>query len=123
MSTYNLFTAFQQKMWKTPKSAFFFKGCCALVCLCLLVSCSSMNPMKWWSKKKEDPRQLDNALISMNEEEIKKRLGEPEVVSRTPENNVIWTYHPSWKLMPDNKGTIYVEFDQGRVTKVVKKKR
>ncbi len=59
-------------------------------------------------------------MISMTETEVKKRLGEPDIVSKTPDNHIIWTYRPSWKIMPDNKDTIYVEFEDGKVIKVTK---
>jgi hypothetical protein len=58
----------------------------------------------------------------MTGDDVKKRLGEPDIVSRTPENKIIWTYLPSWKIMPDNKDTVYVEFDDGKVVKVIKGK-
>jgi hypothetical protein len=63
---------------------------------------------------------MENSLISMNEDQVRKKLGEPTIVSLTPDKKILWTYRPSWKLMPDNKGTIYLEFDQGIVTKVIK---
>jgi len=65
---------------------------------------------------------MENAVISMSENEVRKKLGDPDVVSRTPENNIIWTYKPKWKIMPDNKDTIYVEFENGKVIKIVKVK-
>jgi len=47
---------------------------------------------------------LENALISMSEEEVRKKLGEPTMVSLTLEDRIIWTYVPdgieaqdSWK--------------------------
>ncbi len=63
---------------------------------------------------------IENSLISMNEDQVRKKLGEPTMVSLTPENKILWTYRPDWKIMPDNKNTVYVEFDQGIVTKVIK---
>ncbi len=63
---------------------------------------------------------MENSLISMTEDEVRKKLGEPTMVSLTPDNNILWTYRPSWKVMPDNKGTVYIEFDQGKVSKVIK---
>ena len=63
---------------------------------------------------------MESSLISMTEDQVRKKLGEPTMVSLTPDNKIIWTYHPSWKLMPDNKDTVYLEFYQGIVTKVIK---
>ena len=121
MFSYNLFTECPQKLWKTEKRSFILRICCILFCLCLVTSCAS-------SKKKEeapktDAKTIENALIDMNEQEVRKRFGEPEVVSKTPQNNIIWTYRPSWKIMPTNTNTLYIEFDQnGKVVKVIKKK-
>ena len=49
-----------------------------------------------------------------------QETGEPTMVSLTPDSRILWTYRPEWKLMPDNKDTVYVEFDGGKVTKVIK---
>jgi outer membrane protein assembly factor BamE (lipoprotein component of BamABCDE complex) len=59
----------------------------------------------------------------MSEEEIRKKLGEPTMVSLTTEDRILWTYVPEWKLMPDNKDTVYVEFEKGKVVKVIKAKK
>ena len=56
-------------------------------------------------------------LVGMNEEEVKKAIGEPYVISMTPENRILWKYRPSWKIIPSPKDTLYVEFDNGKVTK------
>jgi hypothetical protein len=66
---------------------------------------------------------LENSLISMNEEDVRKKLGEPTIVSLTIENRILWTYIPAWKIMPDNKDTVYVEFENGKVVKVIKAKK
>ncbi|MBP1749754.1 MAG: hypothetical protein H6Q52_2293 [Deltaproteobacteria bacterium] len=63
---------------------------------------------------------IENSLISMTEDQVRKKLGEPTMVSLTPENKILWTYRPAWRIMPDNKNTVYLEFDQGIVTKMVK---
>ena len=63
---------------------------------------------------------IESSLISMNEDQVRKKLGEPTMVSLTPDNKILWTYRPDWKIMPDNKNTVYVEYDQGIVTKVIK---
>jgi hypothetical protein len=59
----------------------------------------------------------------MTEEDVRKKLGEPTIVSLTTENRILWTYLPEWKLMPDNKDTVYVEFENGKVIRVVKAKK
>jgi hypothetical protein len=109
-----LFTTFPQKLWKTYKNPACLKTCTVLLCLLFLFSCSSFK-----LAKKKGPA-LENAVISMSENEVRKKLGEPDVVSKTSENNILWTYKPQWKIMPDNKDTIYVEFEDGKVTKIVK---
>ncbi len=109
-----LFTTFPQKLWKTGKNPACLSACVLLLCVPFLFSCSSSK-----SAKKGSPV-LENAVISMSEDEVRKKFGEPSIVSKTPENNIIWTYKPKWKIMPDNKDTIYIEFENGKVTKIVK---
>jgi len=110
----NLLTCFPQKMWKTIATRSFLMIFLILLCIPILFSCGSSKNVK-----KGNPA-LENAVINMTEDEVKKRLGEPDIVSKTPENHIIWTYKPSWKLLPNNEGTIYVEFEEGKVSKVVK---
>jgi len=114
-SLYNLSTAFPQKLLKNLKSPYFSRTCIVLLSCFVLVSCSYMKNVTG----KPQPI-MENALISMNEDEVRKKLGEPTMVSLTPENKIIWTYRPEWKVMPDNKGTVYVQFDNGKVAKVIK---
>ena len=60
----------------------------------------------------------DSGLIDMTEAEVKKKFGEPDIVSKMPDNRILWTYQPTWKLLPDNKGTVYIEFENGKVVKI-----
>jgi hypothetical protein len=62
----------------------------------------------------------DSSVIDMTEAEVKKKFGEPDVVSKMPDNRIIWTYQPTWKIMPDNKGTVYIEFENGKVVKIIR---
>jgi len=62
----------------------------------------------------------DSNVIDMTEAEVKKKFGEPDVVSKMPDNRIIWTYQPTWKIMPDNKGTVYIEFENGKVIKIIR---
>lgn len=112
--SYHLFTTFPQKLWKTCKNPLCLRTCIIIFCIAVLFSCSSSK-----SAIKQSPA-LENAVISMSEDEVRKKLGEPDTVSKTPENNILWTYSPKWKIMPDNKDTIYVEFENGKVTKIVR---
>lgn len=111
---YNNYTGYTQKLWKSFKPPLITKVFLFILLTTLLFSC---NPFK--STKKAHPA-LDSAIINMSENEIRKRLGTPDIVSRTPENRILWTYRPSWKVMPDNKDTVYVEFEEGKVVKVLK---
>ena len=119
---YNFYTGFPPIMWKSQRTAFLTKTCIILLCLFLLVSCSYF---KKTTGKQQTPTTpvLENSLISMNEGDVRKKLGEPTIVSLTIENRILWTYVPAWKLMPDNKDTVYVEFENGKVVKVVKAKK
>ena len=111
---YNLYTTYPQKLWKTMKKPLFLKAFFILLCVALLFSCSSSK-----NAKKGHPA-LDNAVISMTQDEVRKKLGEPDMVSKTPENKIIWTYVPSWKILPDNKNTVYIEFEDDKVVKIIK---
>jgi len=113
--TYNFFTCFPQKMWKTKKSPLFVKAYIILLIVLVLSGCSYFK-----GTKKQDEKGMENALISMNEDQIRQRYGEPDMVSKTTSDTILWTYRPSWKIIPDNKDTMYIEFDKGRVIKVLK---
>jgi hypothetical protein len=60
------------------------------------------------------------SVIGKTEDEVKHVAGEPDVVSTTPENLILWVYKPAWRVVPSPKDTIYVEFDKGKVIKVFK---
>lgn len=113
---YNFFTCFPQILWKTRRTLSVSKAIVFLLIVTLLVSCTVFKK----SSKEKTQTPMENAMISMSEEEVRKRLGEPNIVSVTPGNKIIWTYRPSWKIMPDNKDTVYVEFDNGKVVKIIK---
>jgi hypothetical protein len=113
---YNLFTTYPHKLWKTIKTPSYLKVFLVFLCVVFLFSCSSSK------KAKKGHPALDNAVISMTGEEVRNKLGEPNIVSKTPENKIIWTYLPSWKILPDNKDTIYIEFEDNKVVKVIKAK-
>ena len=90
----------------------------AAICLVTLPACSSL-------KAAAKPRQArptpESSLIGKDQDEVKKKLGQPTDVSKTAEGDLLWVYRPSWKLLPDDKGTRYVEFRDGKVVKVFKK--
>ncbi len=122
---YNFCTGFPPKLWKSRRTSFLSQTCIVLLCLFLLISCSSLKKMvgKGSATTPSKTPILENSLISMSEEEIRKKLGEPTMVSLTTEDRILWTYVPEWKLMPDNKDTVYVEFEKGKVVKVIKAKK
>jgi hypothetical protein len=99
-------------MWKTITLA----GC-ALSLFFVLANCSTSKGVQ---KPKPSSRIEEADLLSQGEEAIQKRLGKPTTISRTPEGHILWIYEPSWKLMPNDKGTRYVEFDNGHVVRVFK---
>ncbi len=148
--SYNLYTGFPQKMWKTSCTRALLHAGIAILCLTLLSSCNffkgskkDQSPaadakasgqqaagketdQKKAAKQKEETKAqktrvaLDNSLIDQGEDEVKKKFGEPDVVSKTTDNQIIWTYKPKWKIWPDNAGTVYVEFMNGKVAKIVR---
>ena len=90
-----------------------------LSCATGLIGCSSVRGL---FKPKQTSSPFDNALISSGQDEVRKKLGEPNVVSRTMEDHILWTYLPTWKILPNDNGTLYVEFENGKVIKIFKKK-
>jgi hypothetical protein len=62
----------------------------------------------------------DSSVLDMSEAEVKKKFGEPDMVSKMVDNRILWTYQPSWKIMPDNKDTVYIEFVDGKVVKIIR---
>lgn len=99
-----LSTTFQQKMLKILFSTFLI--------LFFLASCA------YYPQKKVDDQ--IGLKIGMTEDEVKRILGEPTTISKTQEGTIIWSYKPSWKLIPDNRGTTIIEFRENRVIKVIK---
>ncbi|MCX7966054.1 MAG: hypothetical protein N2596_05470 [Syntrophorhabdaceae bacterium] len=59
-------------------------------------------------------------LLSMDEDQVRQKLGEPTVISRTTEGKIMWTYKPSWRIIPYNKDTVYIEFENGKVIRAYK---
>jgi hypothetical protein len=110
MRLYKFFTSYPHKLWKMCFRRRILKALCISLCLAALVGCSGKA-----TRTGPHPE-----LISGTPEEVRKTLGQPTEVSRTPENRILWFYKPSWKLIPGNSGTVVVEFDNGRVAKVFK---
>ncbi len=112
--TYNFFTCFPQKLWKIAVLPVVFL---LLLSLSGPLACSSSKGIR---KPQERFSQADKGLAGSGPELVKKKLGEPTTVSRTPEGHILWVYEPTWKLLPNEKGTVYVEFENEKVTKVFK---
>lgn len=119
---YSFYTGFPQILWKTFKSPAFSGTCIVFLACFLLLSCSYTKKITGNITGKPQP-QIESSLISMTESDVRKKLGEPTMVSLTPESKILWTYRPDWRLMPDNKDTVYIEFEDGKVTKVIKANR
>ncbi len=64
----------------------------------------------------------DADLLSKGGDEVRARFGQPTIVSKTDRGNLLWVYKPSWKLLPDDSGTLYVEFKEGKVIDIFRKK-
>jgi hypothetical protein len=90
----------------------------AAICIVTLPACSTL---KAAAKPKQEKPAPESVLIGQDQDEVKKKLGQPSDVSKTAEGNLLWVYRPSWKVLPDDKGTQYVEFKDGKVVKVFKK--
>jgi hypothetical protein len=106
-------TNYQQKLWKIQKT------CHALTLFFFFLSSlglSACSQGKGVERFKTLP--AGTTLIASSETEVRKILGEPDVVSKTIENRILWTYNPSWKIVPSPKDTLYVEFDGERVVKI-----
>ena len=140
----NFFTGFPQKMWKTLKRPIVINACLMALCLSLLCSCTYFKGGKKQDKAAQDPKAADvsvqteqkppapvkeppkaklvpdSSVIDMTEAEVKKKFGEPDIVSKMPDNRILWTYQPTWKIMPDNKDTVYIEFVDGKVVKIIR---
>ncbi len=101
-----------QKMWKIQKACHVLVVVCFLLGLFFVGGCSQGKGVE---KFKKLPR--GTTLIGMNEAEVKKAIGEPDEISKTPEDKILWKYKPSWKLLPSPKDTLYVEFDNGKAYK------
>jgi hypothetical protein len=144
-SSDNLYTGFPQKLWKTSSARACLHAGILLLCLALVSSCTFFKgskkddqaavPAKTASgeakpgestktkdaaKEKKAKVFLDSSLIDKGEDAVKMKFGEPDIVSKTPENQIIWTYKPKWKIWPDNADTVYVEFTDGKVAKIVR---
>jgi hypothetical protein len=111
---YSLFTCFPHKMWKTAR---LLSLLLTILCLAGPIGCSTS---KQHSKPEQRISSADNNLVSYGPEVVTKKLGEPTTVSKTPEGHILWIYEPSWKILPNDKGTVYVEFEDNKVTKVFK---
>jgi hypothetical protein len=118
--SYNMLTGYPQELWKTIGTLGFVRFLALLLCLCMVGACTSAKAVKKEVPKKATMVIVDESLVSSSEEEVRKKLGNPTMVSRTAEDHILWTYSPTWKLMPNNSGTIYVEFENGKATKIIR---
>ena len=101
-----------QKLWKIQKTC---QVLIALSCIVGLLFLTGCGQGKGVERFKALPR--GDTLVGKTEAEVRKTIGEPDIISKTPENKILWRYRPSWKVIPSPKDTLYVEFDNGKVTK------
>lgn len=66
-----------------------------------------------WAQKREQALKM----VGSNSDDVKKRIGEPNIVAKNPDDAIIWIYRPPFKLMPNQEGSVYLEFQDGRVVK------
>ncbi len=85
-----------------------------LFCLVALVGCSGQ---KATQKRNLSSSSSETEVISNGPDEVRKRFGEPTWVSKTKDNHIFWVYRPSYKIIPNDKGTFYVEFENDKVIK------
>ncbi len=116
----SFYTCFPRKLLKTAGSRLALLLAAVLAASFLVSSCTYVKKTTAWISKKEGAKEITNALLSKTEEETKKTLGEPDIVSVMPDGTILWTYKPSWKLVPNNTETVYVEFQDGKVAKVIR---
>ncbi len=101
-----------QKLWRIQKACQVLIILSLLIALLFLSACSQGRGVE---RFKALPR--GTTLVGKSEAEVKQAIGEPYVISMTPENRILWKYRPSWKVIPNPKDTLYVEFDNGKVSK------
>jgi len=119
-SSYGLLTGFPQKLWRTP-SVRVILVLFTIFCLTGLAACSNSKGIQK-QKEQEVAPVSDAGLITKGETDVKAKLGEPTNISKTSEGHLLYVYRPSWKLLPDDSGTMYVEFVDGKVIRIFKKK-
>lgn len=92
----------------------------AIFCLVGLPACSLFK-----SKPKSETKQVvpvpETGLIAKGEEEVRTKYGVPTIICKTTDGHILWVYQPKMKIMPNDKGTLYVEFEEGKVVKIFKK--
>jgi hypothetical protein len=101
-----------QKLWKIQKACQVMIVLSFFVGVLFLGACSQGKGVE---RFKALPR--GTTLIGKTEAEVRQAVGEPDGISKTSENRILWKYRPSWKIIPSPKGTLYVEFDKEKVIK------
>lgn len=118
-SSYNFLTGFQHKLWTTRLLSVLLA---VVLCTAGIGACSTF---KKKAQKPKEPKQavvrVEEGLAGKNIDEVRKQLGEPTSAAKTPDDHILWVYVPSWKLMPDDRGTLYVEFENEKVLKAFRK--
>jgi hypothetical protein len=112
-------------MWKLAPAAVVTLVACSLA---FFAGCSKSKGVKGEAAAKPDKpaktstkHPFDNALISKGQDDVRKRFGDPTVVSKTIDDHLLWVYVPTWRILPNDKGYLYVEFENGKVIKIFRK--
>ena len=106
-------------MWKIAPAAIVIVIACSMA---LFAGCSKSKEVKSdASAKPSTKKAFDNVLISKGQDDVRKRLGDPTLVSKTMEGHILWVYVPKWRILPNDKGYIYVEFENEKVIKIFRK--
>ena len=112
-------------MWKVAPAAAVILFACSLA---FFPGCSKSKGVKGDASAKPDKpgkpstkRPFDNALISKGQDDVRKRFGDPTVVSKTMDGHILWVYVPVWRILPNDKGYLYVEFENDKVIKIFRK--
>lgn len=90
----------------------------AVFCLGGLPACSFVKGVVTPKRAASAP---ESDLMSKDGDAVKAKLGEPTVINKTNEGHILWVYRPAYKILPNDNGTLYVEFNEGKVVKIFKK--
>jgi hypothetical protein len=106
-SSCNFCTSYTQKLWKSSGTVRILLTFLIITGLIASTGCTG------WAQKQGKALKT----VGIGSEEVKKRIGEPDTVEKTADNSILWVYRPPYKLMPNHEGTVYLQFQEGKVVK------